>query len=162
MNLTVLTPADLDGYEEAGYIHAKGVLPGELLKLCREVLEQWVDTMVAHWREDGRLADPHEDLGFRSRFLACWREAGMPRHERSPRRQLVQLAPRKMYEILRHAERVGHDALVHGHAIRDGRRRTRRCAEAGLAGTVRIRTVPRDALRGVAGKVARGKWLLGR
>ncbi len=102
-NLSSSLPADaLSSYRQEGYFHARQVLPDDLLDCCQQVLEQWVESMARTWQEKGLLQDTRPDLGFRDRFNTIWEAAGRPTHNRSPRRDLVQVDSRGMFDIVRH------------------------------------------------------------
>jgi len=89
-------------YRAHGYYCARGVLPGELLSSCQEVIEQWVEATAEGWERAGLLTGTLPNLDFRTRFNALWLAAGKPPYQRSPRKPLVELAPEKMFGILRH------------------------------------------------------------
>ncbi|ANE45611.1 hypothetical protein SY83_04060 [Paenibacillus swuensis] len=117
--LHVLEPSQTAFYKEQQYIHAQGVIPGELLELGRSIIIRWVDETVNEWLEKGLITDPRTDLGFEKRLVQLWNDAGKPAYHRSPRRDLV---GEEMYNFLRHpklldlaADLLGTDELsVHG------------------------------------------------
>lgn len=94
-----LTPKQLAFYNEKGYLHARGVIPSDLLQLMRVVLERWVDQTIDGWLADGLIDDPQTDLDFQHRLVRVWQAAGKPKYMRSPRRDLVS---REMFQILVH------------------------------------------------------------
>ncbi|MEO0796238.1 MAG: phytanoyl-CoA dioxygenase family protein [Verrucomicrobiota bacterium] len=89
-------------YQEQGYYLAKGVLPASLLNLCQAALENWVDRQAQNWCSEGKVGSSFSDLDFMHRFTALWDAAGKPKYDRSPRRSLVEIAPREMYQVLKH------------------------------------------------------------
>ena len=95
----ILQQHQIEYYRERGYLHAKGVIPHDLLKLMRLVLERWVDLTIDRWKGDGLLSQGFEDLDFSHRLNHAWQNAGRPKYVRSPRRDLV--SP-EMYQILTH------------------------------------------------------------
>ena len=97
--LLTVTAQQRDSYHREGYLHLPGVLPSDLLTLTERVLGRWADETIAQWLEQGLIADPRRDLGFRHRLVQVWRDAGRPKYSRSPRRDLV--SP-EMYRILMH------------------------------------------------------------
>lgn len=102
-----------------GFTVLRGVVPADLRARCRNVLEQWVEEMICRWQRQGLLhREPTEDR-FRHRLLAAWEEAGRPAYERSPRADLVHLAPEQLFRILTHpalldiaSDLLGVDAIV--------------------------------------------------
>lgn len=89
-------------YHEHGYYLAKGVLPQGLLDHCQRVLEQWVESKAQLWKTEGLITDTLDGLDFMHRFNELWLAAGKPYYERGPRKPLVDLAPRDMFEIVQH------------------------------------------------------------
>lgn len=104
---TSILPADaISFYHEHGYYVAKGVLPKELLDECQSVMEAWVDAQADTWASEGRIQDKLEDVDFMHRFNELWLAGDKPSYHRSPRKPLVDLKPKEMFEI------VSHDALL--------------------------------------------------
>lgn len=108
---------------DAGFTALRSVIPDDLIADCRSVMETWVETMVAKWRSEGRLAPGLPETGdFRRRFLDAWHAAGRPGYHRSPRTELIHLDPQRMFRILAHpalvelaAQALGSDEIVsHG------------------------------------------------
>lgn len=88
--------------EAQGFTVLRGVLPPDLLATTQQVLECWVEEMIARWQREGLLAAAPDEQRFRQRLLVAWRAAGQPHHERSPRGQLVSLAPERLFRVLTH------------------------------------------------------------
>ena len=89
-------------YEEQGFALLPGVLPGDLINACREMINLWVDFKAGQWVTQGLISDIQSELPFRTRFHTLWNAAGRPRFTRSPRQEMLRRDPRRMYEILRH------------------------------------------------------------
>ncbi|MDA3961409.1 MAG: phytanoyl-CoA dioxygenase family protein [Planctomycetota bacterium] len=89
-----------------GYVILKGVIPKEVLTLAQQVLSNWAEEMIARWLREGLLTRPPNETDFRKRLLTAWQQAGRPHHERSPRRELVHLAPERLFRILSHPKLI--------------------------------------------------------
>jgi phytanoyl-CoA hydroxylase len=115
----MLLESDIAFYEKHHYLHAKSVVPNDLLELGRSIISTWVDDLVDGWAQKGLITDIRTDLDFEHRLVELWNAAGQPRYARSPRRDLV---GEEMYAFLRHpklldlaAELLGTNELsVHG------------------------------------------------
>lgn len=95
----ILTKEQLKEYAARRYLLVKGVVPTELLRLARKILERWVDDTVAGWVAKGLLDTTLSDMEFERRLVQAWNQAGRPQYSRSPRRDIV--SP-YMYEFLKH------------------------------------------------------------
>ncbi len=119
MEQYALQQAEIEFYHTHHYLHAKGVVPQEVLDLGRRINTMWVDQLVDEWYEHGLITDKRTDLDFHHRLVELWNAAGKPRYSRSPRRDIVSA---DMYAFLRHpkllnlaADLIGTDELsVHG------------------------------------------------
>ncbi|MCQ6559485.1 phytanoyl-CoA dioxygenase family protein [Paenibacillus mendelii] len=115
----ILSTSDINFYRTHHYLHAKQVVPQEVLDLGRTIISRWVDELINKWVEKGLIHDTLPDLDFQHRLVKLWNAAGRPKYERSPRRDLV--GP-DMYSFLAHprlldlaADLLGTDELsVHG------------------------------------------------
>ena len=99
MNVHVLSEDQVEFYRGNDYLHAQGVLPGDLLQLGRKILARWADDQIAKWFEEGRLTETLHTIDFEHRLVQAWNQAGRPRDYGSPRRDL--LSP-YMYEFVTH------------------------------------------------------------
>ena len=52
VNLHVLSEDQVEFYRGNDYLHAQGVLPGDLLQLGRKILARWADDQIAKWYEE--------------------------------------------------------------------------------------------------------------
>ncbi|MEM7539048.1 MAG: phytanoyl-CoA dioxygenase family protein [Chloroflexota bacterium] len=95
----ILNQEQIQFYNEHGYLHARGIIPADLLAVIQTVLARWVDQTIAGWIDKGLLTDPLTELDFHHRLVRAWHEAERPTYIRSPRRDLV--SP-EMYNILVH------------------------------------------------------------
>lgn len=94
-----LSEKQITRYKEDGFIHLRGVVPGDVIDLSRTILKRWVDETIQQWVDEGLLTDPFHDLDFHVRLLQAWEQAGRPKYSRSPRRDLVS---RETFDFLRH------------------------------------------------------------
>ena len=99
VNLNVLSEDQVEFYRGNDYLHAQGVLPGDLLQLGRKILARWADDHIAKWFEEGRLTETLHTIDFEHRLVQAWNQAGRPRDYGSPRRDLL----RSVYVRVRHA-----------------------------------------------------------
>lgn len=95
----LLNEDQIDFYKRNHYLHAKGVIPQELLQLATAIITRWVDELVDTWYAQGLLKDKRTDLDFQHRLVELWNAAGRPKYSRSPRRDLVGI---DMFNYLRH------------------------------------------------------------
>jgi hypothetical protein len=95
----ILTPEQLTFYSEQGYLHAKGIIPAEVLTLARTIFGRWVDQTINNWFEAGLLKDRYAQVDLEHRLLLAWKAAGNPLYVRSPRRDLV---GKEMFDFLTH------------------------------------------------------------
>lgn len=95
----ILTDEQISFYREHNYLHARGVIPEELLQLAEKILRRWVDETIEQWVQQGLLSDRFADLVFHHRLVKAWNEAGRPKYLRSPRRDLVSM---EMFDFMRH------------------------------------------------------------
>lgn len=117
--MTTLTTQQLNFYNRAGYAHLPGVLPADLLRLGRQIIEPWVDLIIDEWRNSGLIDGDYRDQDFWHRLLVAWRAAGQPLFRRRPNKFLMN---REMWLFFHHptllaiAEQVlgTHDLSVHG------------------------------------------------
>lgn len=122
--LRKLTHEQLEQYDRDGYVLARGAAGPEVLHLARQVLERWVNDLVAAWMEQGLLKDPLSEVDFEHRLVQIWEAAGRPRYSRSPRRDLVS---EEMFQFLTHPDLLdlAEDLLGTGeilsHSIFNGR-----------------------------------------
>lgn len=108
--------------QDQGFVVLRGVIPAEVIALAQAILGTWVEAMIARWIGEGRLDQAPHDHDFRTRFLTAWNGAGRPRYERSPRGDLVPLAPTALFRLLTHPalldiaqDLLGSDRLIsHG------------------------------------------------
>lgn len=111
-------PAFTDEHRRAladdGFTSVSGIIPDDLLRDCQSVMEAWVEDMIRQWRDQGRLAADPVERDFRTRFLVAWQAAGRPSYHRSPRGELVRLAPRPMFRVLSHPALVDLAARILG------------------------------------------------
>jgi phytanoyl-CoA hydroxylase len=110
----VFTDTHRRALADEGFASVPGIIPDDLLHDCQTVLEAWVEDMIRTWRNQGRLANDPPDQDFRTRFLAAWQAAGRPSYHRSPRGELVHLAPRALFRVLSHPALVDLAAQVLG------------------------------------------------
>ncbi len=89
-------------YQREGFHLAAQKLPQDLLLLCQNLLELWVDDMAELWQSQGLITNLHKESDFRNRFNLLWLEAGKPPYPRSPRQELVALDPMAVFNIMRH------------------------------------------------------------
>ncbi len=117
--MTTLTTQQLNFYNRAGYAHLPGVLPADLLRLGRQIIEPWVDLIIDEWCNSGLIDGDYRDQDFWNRLLVAWRAAGQPLFRRRPNKFLMN---REMWTFFHHrtllaiAEQVlgTHDLNVHG------------------------------------------------
>lgn len=95
----ILTAQQLAFYGENRYLLVKGVIPGDVLRLARKILERWIDDEIVKWYNKGILNNTCAEIEFEKRLNIAWNLAGRPSYVRSPRRDL--LSP-YMYEYLKH------------------------------------------------------------
>ena len=95
----ILTEEQIASYRDQRYLLVKGVIPDEILRLSRKILERWVDDLIVQWYEAGLLHTTCAEVEFEKRLVIAWNLAGKPLYSRSPRRDLV--SP-YMYEYLIH------------------------------------------------------------
>jgi phytanoyl-CoA hydroxylase len=95
----ILTEEQIASYRDQRYLLVKGVIPDEILRLSRKILERWVDDLIVQWYEAGLLQTTCAEVEFEKRLVIAWNLAGKPLYSRSPRRDLV--SP-YMYEYLKH------------------------------------------------------------
>lgn len=115
----ILSEEQLAFYQDNRYLLVKGVVPNELLRLARKILERWVDDEIVKWYTEGLLDTTCAEIEFEKRLVVAWNLAGRPKYGRSPRRDLV--SP-YTYEFLKHpvfldlaADLLGTDEVsVHG------------------------------------------------
>jgi phytanoyl-CoA hydroxylase len=98
-----LSEKHISQYKKDGFIHLRGVVPGDVIDLARTILQCWVDETIQQWVDEGLLTDPLHDLDFQVRLLQAWEKAGRPKYSRSPRRDLVS---RETFDFLRHPSLV--------------------------------------------------------
>jgi phytanoyl-CoA hydroxylase len=94
-----LTEEQTEFYRRNHYLHAKGIVPPNLLALAAQVISNWVEELADTWVRQGLLTDKRTDLDFQHRLAELWIAAGKPRYIRSPRRDLI--GP-EMFEFLKH------------------------------------------------------------
>ncbi len=95
----LLTKEQIEFYNKNHYLHAKNVIPRDLIELATRINLKWVDELVDSWVERGLLNDKRTDLDFGHRLVELWSAAGKPGYSRSPRRDIVGVP---MYDFLRH------------------------------------------------------------
>jgi hypothetical protein len=88
--MNTLTQEQLDSYRAHGYIFLQGVIPEHVIETTKSVFARWVDRLAAQWKEEGLITDLKEDLDFWHRLEVLWNDAGRPRYQRSPRREIVE------------------------------------------------------------------------
>ena len=99
MMTKILTDKQLVHYKEHHYVLVKGVIPEEVLRLARKILERWVDDLIVNWYNSGLLNTMCAEIEFEKRLMVAWNLAGNPPYIRSPRRDLI--SP-YIYEYLKH------------------------------------------------------------
>lgn len=95
----ILNEDQIDFYRRNRYLHAKGVIPQDLLHSGKAILESWLDELVDKWFAEGLVKDKRTDLDFQHRLVELWHAAGKPKYNRSPWRELVGI---DMFNYLRH------------------------------------------------------------
>ena len=67
-----LSEKHISQYKKDGFIHLRGVVPGDVIDLARTILQCWVDETIQQWVDEGLLTDPLHDLDFQVRLLQAW------------------------------------------------------------------------------------------
>lgn len=89
---------DLASYRDQGFAYLRGIVPDALLNDGQNLIQPWVDAMIAGWRTDGLIDRDFGEFDFWHRFLEAWRAAGRPHFRRRPNRFLISPA---MYAFVR-------------------------------------------------------------
>jgi phytanoyl-CoA hydroxylase len=95
----ILTKDQLAFYKDNRFLLVKGVIPDDVLRLARKILERWIDDLIVSWYNQGLLNSTCSEVDFERRLVVAWNLANKPKYARSPRRDLV--SP-YMYEFLKH------------------------------------------------------------
>jgi len=85
----ILTDEQIAFYHDKGWLKVENVVPPRSIELGRKVCADWVDRTVQGWVDEGLLEDDLAHLDLEHRLTVAWNEAGKPRYQRSPRRQIV-------------------------------------------------------------------------
>ncbi|MDD9986576.1 MAG: hypothetical protein OXQ31_09920 [Spirochaetaceae bacterium] len=69
MNLCVLSEDQVEFYRGNDYLHAQGVLPGDLLQLGRKILARWAVrwSLDVRYKPTDRATETGKKQGFRAR-----------------------------------------------------------------------------------------------
>lgn len=97
----ILTQHHLDSYGEHGYALVKNVLSEDLLLLAQRIIEPWVESTIALWKDRDLLTAWNETSApdFSQRFLSAWEAAGRPHFRRGPYRNLFK---EETYQLFKH------------------------------------------------------------
>jgi hypothetical protein len=94
-----LTDEQIAFYHQQGYLHARGIVPPDVLQLAHIILERWMNQTIDRWVQQGLTNNPQTEVGFAHRLVRVWNAASRPHYIRSPRRDLVSL---EMFHFLAH------------------------------------------------------------